>query len=462
MASIILGCDRNGINDQGWQNTVAKSLQKAGHDVTKLDIGPNSFAKYSYNKKAKGKIGIFLIAPAIFAIADCYSGNTYFKYAYFGIRGDCDRGLKNESDFKTKPIHRDSDCTSICNKLDGKNFPEINNIVKSKCQAVFGDTPENMANNLVQVIGGGSSGTSSESESYSSAKEALKEVLSGWDGDVECFVREDTVYVRKIRDPATAALQIIEGDNVINDSVSITDINPNCVNSLKVIYKDKTILLEDKILQKRFGKIKSSIKADGVTSLKEAKAFSRREWHKLHRDNGRVIELQVIGGTKWKAAQWARVYLPSFGVNDYMYISRVSQDDSGEWTCNLTLVDYPPSLGKPKKDSKTSNESNNADTSIETVVKEIGNFKYAKGCSNKKCLKKTGKGECWALSDYIHSRLTELGVTSRIVQYKTGYSSNHRQVQYKKDNKWVMFPYAKSGIDHLFYTNSIPSSAKEL
>ena len=45
-----------------------------------------------------------------------------------------------------------------------------------------------------------------------------------------------------------------------------------------------------------------------------------------------------------------------------MYISKMSQDDSEEWTCNLTLVDYPPSLGKPtKNDTKKSTANSNTE-----------------------------------------------------------------------------------------------------
>ena len=355
LSKIVLGCDSNGINDHGWQNTVAKALQKAGHDVTKLNIGPNYFATQSYSKKSKGKIGIFLIAPAIFAIADCYSGNTYFKYAYFGIRGDCDKGLKSESDFKTKPIHRDSDCTSICNKLDGKNFVQINEIVKNKCQAVFGATPEEMGRNLVNAMGGSTSQDgSSKSDNYSSIKESLREVLSAWDGDVECFIRDDTVHVQKIGDPTSAKLSLIESQDVFYDSVTVTDVNPSTVNHLKVTYGNHIITVQDASLIKRFGKISSTISASDCKTLKEAQSFARREWSKLRRDNGHQLECKVLGNLKWKVGQWCRVYLPSFGIDDYMYIIKVSQEETdGNWVCGLTLVDYPPSLGEPEEEENT-------------------------------------------------------------------------------------------------------------
>ena len=361
MANIILGCDSNGVNDKKCRDTVAKILKKAGHTVEVLPIAPGPFADASYSKSNKGKIGVYLIAAGITSIADAYDGNISFKYTYFGIRGDLGNSrMSSMKDFKTKPISKDKhgDCISkSCNKLAGKTFPQMNEIIKSKCNVTFGTTPEEIGNNLVKAIGGSNNiNSSSDKDSVSSIKEALKEVLSGWDGDVECFVREDTVYVRKIKDPSTAKLEIIEFENVIYDSVSVTDVNPSTVNSLKVNYKNRVIVIEDKNLQKRFGKIESQVSASNVKSMKEAESFARTEWNKLRRNNGHILEVKVIGHTKWKAGAWCRVYLPSFSIDDYMYITKMSQEDSdGDWICSLTLRDYPPSLGEPKKESGEEN-----------------------------------------------------------------------------------------------------------
>ena len=76
------------------------------------------------------------------------------------------------------------------------------------------------------------------------------------------------------------------------------------------------------------------------------------------------MECKVLGNTKWKIGQWVRVYLPSFNIDDYMYLSKVSQDDSdGDWVCNLTLVDYPPSLGEPEAKEESNDESSLEETS---------------------------------------------------------------------------------------------------
>lgn len=162
--TVVIGCDHNNSEDQTYQDTVGQVLEQAGYQVEKLAIDPNAFASYSYDgSKAKGKIGIYLIAVGLTSIADLYSGGTSFDYAYFGIRGGLN-GIDTMDEFKTKSVHKDKhgDCTpAICNELDGKTFPEINEITKDKCQAVFGSTPDEMAQNLLAALGGQTTGTGS-------------------------------------------------------------------------------------------------------------------------------------------------------------------------------------------------------------------------------------------------------------------------------------------------------------
>ena len=181
------------------------------------------------------------------------------------------------------------------------------------------------------------------------------------------------------------------------------------------------------------------------------------------------MECQTVGSNVWKNGEWVKVYLPSFNINGYMYISRVSQAmDSGDWTSNLTLVDYPPGWGKEEVKDKSSDSDDESGTPsgskideiVNKVVGEIGKFSYSGSCSDGDCIKSSKSGDCWALSDYIYNRLKKEGVSAKIHQYVTSSSNQHRQVEYKSGSKWIMFPYSKSGIDHNFYTNEIPSNTK--
>ena len=95
-----------------------------------------------------------------------------------------------------------------------------------------------------------------------------------------------------------------------------------------------------------------------ITNYKEALEFANREWNKLKRGNGRSLECQVLGATQWQAGEWCKVYLPSFDIDGYMYIIRTSQSsEGGDWTSNLSLVDYPPGWGKEEIEEKTEEDS---------------------------------------------------------------------------------------------------------
>lgn len=207
-----------------------------------------------------------------------------------------------------------------------------------------------------------------------------------------------------------------------------------------------------------------------ISTYQDALDFAKWFWHKIQRDNGRKVQCQVWGSPLYKVGEWARVFLPSFNIDEYMYITNVSQsNDGGDWTCNLTLVDFPPGWGKEEKeeekdddDEDDSDDGSSVSTSdtINAIIKDMNKFSYSNSCSDAKCLKSTKKGDCHALSDYIFNRLKDAGIPAKIHQYKTSSSDSHRQVEYKAGSSWTMFPYSKSKIDHNFYTNEIPSKTK--
>ena len=107
---VVLGCDRNGNDDSNYQSTVAGIIEQAGYTVEKLAIEPNAFASYSYDSsKAKGKIGIYLIAAGTYSIGDATYGNTSFDYNYFGIRPECSPNWEVEDfDIPVQKIYKDS------------------------------------------------------------------------------------------------------------------------------------------------------------------------------------------------------------------------------------------------------------------------------------------------------------------------------------------------------------------
>lgn len=148
---IILGCDANTENDKYVQNAVASKLSQNGYTVELLDIGPNYFASTDYSSKAKGKIGIYLIASGIFSIADAYYGDGQFDNYVFGIRGDF--GDKGATDFN-RPIRADADCTHICDELNGKTFNEMNSMLQPYVAICGGADIDELSNNILNWVNG--------------------------------------------------------------------------------------------------------------------------------------------------------------------------------------------------------------------------------------------------------------------------------------------------------------------
>ena len=146
---IILGCDANTEDDSTVQNRIAERLEQEGYSVEKLPIGPNYFASTDYSSKAKGKIGIYLIASGIFSIADATYGSGQFDNYIFGIRGDFgDRGATNFN----LPIRADADCTSICDKLNGKTFNEMNAMLQPYVAICGGADTDELADNIIDWL----------------------------------------------------------------------------------------------------------------------------------------------------------------------------------------------------------------------------------------------------------------------------------------------------------------------
>jgi len=96
---------------------------------------------------------------------------------------------------------------------------------------------------------------------------------------------------------------------------------------------------------------------DVIDNYDDAYSYAQMYWTKLQRENGRTLECQVWGSCNYNSGEWAKVYLPSFDINGFMYITNMSQsNDGGDWTCTLTLMDFPPGWGKEEKEEKEEDE----------------------------------------------------------------------------------------------------------
>lgn len=261
---VVLGCDRNGNDDSNYQSTVAGIIEQAGYTVEKLAIEPNAFASYSYDSsKAKGKIGIYLIAAGTFSIGDATYGNTSFDYNYFGIRPECSPNWEVE-DFNTKPIGSDADTRGgVTDKIAGKTFKEINDIVKERSMVVTGKDATEMGNNLVAAMGGQAQGGQSatgggavsipDKTFYGLIKQIMGAV------DAVFVIANNMAYllsfkdVYEYRNQFDKFIPIIEAKDVLRDSLVKNWSTDGYYNAVEVSYADGIIKYQNDVLVKQYG-----------------------------------------------------------------------------------------------------------------------------------------------------------------------------------------------------------------
>ena len=261
---VVLGCDRNGNDDSNYQSTVAGIIEQAGYTVEKLAIEPNAFASYSYDSsKAKGKIGIYLIAAGTFSIGDATYGNTSFDYNYFGIRPECSPNWEVE-DFDTKPIGSDADTRGgVTDKIAGKTFKEINDIVKERSMVVTGKDATEMGNNLVAAMGGQAQGGQSatgggavsipDKTFYGLIKQIMGAV------DAVFIIANNMAYllsfkdVYEYRNQFDEFIPIIETKDVLRDSLVKNWSTDGYYNAVEVSYADGIIKYQNDVLVKQYG-----------------------------------------------------------------------------------------------------------------------------------------------------------------------------------------------------------------
>ena len=401
--TVVVGCDINSGQDSAFQNAVCEKLESAGYTVEKLAIAPNPFAAYSYSGNAQGKYGVYIIAAGTFSIADYHYGanknKNSFKMAVFPIRTDLNSKLQGDN-WDEFPIGADADYRGLPRDIVGKTFKQMNEMLKEDVRIVRGNTPEEMAKNVLSALGGKVS-DDNEGSSASSIKDAIKEVMSAWDGEVECYVRDMKMYIHRIKLPEQDCdLLLSEGVNIESRSINIKDYCPNNTNKLVVHWNGgDDIIIQDNTRIERFGEkvleldavkrvlaesdTKSTTTSDDSSTdsetetsdkgyeevpaetYEEALEFAELEWNKCKREDCHEIELSTTGGDEWQTGRWVRVYIPSFNIDGYYYISRASQNDStNEWKSSLTLVEYPPGFGEEQEETEEEEtEEEDTDTS---------------------------------------------------------------------------------------------------
>lgn len=117
-------------------------------------------------------------------------------------------------------------------------------------------------------------------------------------------------------------------------------------------------------------------------------------------------------------------------------------------------------VSKTTKSTKSSTSSTSKSVSTETsaslseILASGAKYGYSHSASTAAGMIACGSGDCWAMSDYLYSKLQAAGIESRIVQYSTAYSARHRSVQLYQNGAWVDVPYSSYGYNTMFKATS--------
>jgi len=356
-------------------NALCSALKEKGHTASNGGVGPNTVQSKGLNSSSSGMIGVFIVGGSDAGMyTDFRDGlkRGYYHYKHMKVVFASETATTDKwitcNGLANTPLVRAWDDNYSGSNIDAvgqtaKAFFDANKQYISYACGKLGCSFQDVINNFFSGSEDGSD--SDDGGTASTLKEALKKAVSGWDGDVEINIREDTVYVNKIHDPTETKLVINEFENVIYDSVTVTDLNPQTPNKIIMDFQGTPLMLKDDLAIERFGEIPTEVQPDSfVKTYEDAVAYIQRVWNKIRRDDARQVELKVNGSLDWKTGVWARVYLPSFFIDDYMYISRASADEDGSsnWLTGLTLVDYPPSFGTFEEEEETSEEEEDTES----------------------------------------------------------------------------------------------------
>ena len=99
---------------------------------------------------------------------------------------------------------------------------------------------------------------------------------------------------------------------------------------------------------------------------------------------------------------------------------------------------------------KINTKITNPNASLASIMKGASKYGYSHAASTASAMERIGAGDCWAMSDYLYTKMTAAHMHARIIQYATAYSSRHESVQYKQNGVWVNAPYRSYGLNSMF------------
>ena len=354
MAHYAIGCDIINGQEESYKQYLMDKVTEKGHTAEILPTGPNGVQQFGLDAESSGKIGVQIVGGLCgFTAADMATGveQGYYHYDSMVILGTSEFSGYTETlstDAMTSyamQIPHDAYSSSLDDMYVGKTPAEFNSDYGEYCRICLGDTFDNAIDMLL-----GGNAEEPNTKNTTTFKDMIKDVLSGWSGQIVCYTINDQMYVHKIPLPSDDFKKIQEGVDIVDGSLSFTDINPDTINTLRITYNGGNFTLKDENLINRFGEHVKELNIP-AESYDEAVDMAVVEFYKLKADDGRKVELNVIGQTDLKSGDWIQLYLPAFKELCYMFVTSVSTslNPSSEYITKIELVDAPPILSEPEE-----------------------------------------------------------------------------------------------------------------
>ena len=241
MSKYVVVSDHSGKGDMQCIDAVAKVLEDAGHEVAKGGVDANSESRL--RQEGSDTIGVFLVNGACLAtflsLDDMVKGGNC-SHVYMGCPKPIMASPFNNHDEWTNQSQKlkclnESWIPDSYRQYDGKwTLQEASdNIENITC--VYGDTCEDVAQNILNGDTGGGGETTSQGEgSIMSGWESITDLLKPLDGEAMVVVRGDVVLVQRIYPPESTQLWVYEGINVVEDSVKVSDYSPEIYNTFVI------------------------------------------------------------------------------------------------------------------------------------------------------------------------------------------------------------------------------------
>ncbi len=282
--------------------------------------------------------------------------------------------------------------------------------------------------------------------------EMLVQLCDPTDHDLQIVVFGDVCYVTQVPDASNAQILIDSRQNVIEDSVKITEGNPLVTNNIIVNYgqgiRTNNIKVQNDRLVSKYGLSPTKKYNKPKYDYNKAVAFAHKELARLERDDGFQIELDMLGQPYIWYGMWAKTTMPKYGISDEYYITKFSLETDVDKPLqdSVTLTEYRPTLQLASSGTTVSGGT------LDSIGQKAATFKYGGNCGTGDCIEKAGHGDCFNMSDWLYDKLTAAGIKCKIIEYDSPYASSgrHRTVQLYQNNQWVDFPYQQYKINYMF------------